>query len=106
MTQTELSRALKSTGLPVAYRAFRSPPSPPYLMYIFSYSKDLMADDCNYAEISNFQVELYTDKKDPPTEMLVETKFKELGLPYSKLETFLQSEGLFQILYQVQLTGG
>jgi len=106
MTQKELSDALKSTGLPVRYHSFKSPPNPPYILYLFSYSSDLMADDYNYLDISNFQVELYNTKKDPPTEKLVESKLKEIGLPYSKLETFIKSEGLYQILYRVQLIGG
>ena len=106
MTQVDLAQALKSTGLPVAYHSFKKAPTPPYLVYLFSYSDDLMADDCNYVDMANFQVELYSTKKDPATEKLVELKFKELGLPYSKIETFIQSEDLFQILYRVQLIGG
>lgn len=106
MTQKELSAALKSTGLPVAYHSFKKTVTPPFIIYLFSYSGDLMADNCNYLDIENYLVELYTTKRDPPTEKLVESKLKELELPYSKSKTPIKSEGLFQILYRVQLIGG
>lgn len=106
MTLEEIYQALKSIGLPVVYREFTTPPDPPYLIYLFSYSSDLMADGQNYLEIDNYQIELYTKNKDPATESLVQNKLKELGLPYSKTETFLQSEGLFQLVYDIQLIGG
>lgn len=106
MTLEEICQALKSIGLPVVYRGFTTPPDPPYLIYLFSYSSDLMADGQNYLEIDNYQIELYTKNKDPATEKLVENKLKELGLPYSKTETFVQSEGLFQLVYDIQLIGG
>ena len=106
MTLEELYQALESIGLPVAYRAFKDPQNPPFLVYLFAYKSDLMAENQNYVEIDNFQVELYTENKDPTTEKLVENKLKELGLPYSKKETFVQSEGLFQLVYDIQLIGG
>lgn len=106
MTEAELNQALKTIGLPVAYHSFKKAPSPPYLVYLFSYSGDMMADNQNYVEVSNFQVELYNTKKDPVTEKLVQDKLKELGLPYTKTETYIESEGLFQVLYLIQTIGG
>ncbi len=106
MTQTELYYALKEIGLPVAYREFKTPTSPPFIVCLFAYSSDLMADNQNYADIDNFQIELYTKNKDPATENLVQDKLKELGLPYAKTETFVESEGLFQLVYEIQLIGG
>lgn len=106
MTLQELKQGLEGTGLPVVYHSFKKAPTPPYLVYLFSYSDDLMADNENYLEVSNFQVELYTKIKDPVTERLVEGKLKELELTYQKRETYIKSEELFQILYLVQIIGG
>lgn len=111
MTQAELFQALKSIGLPVAYREFKEGPNnplpnPPYLVYLFSYANDMMADNQNYLPIDNFQIELYTNLKHPPTEQLVQNKLRELELPYSKTETYIDSEELFQIIYEIQLIGG
>src|SRR5690606_9161541 len=104
-TQAELYQALKSLGMPVAYGSFTSPVSPPFITYQFAYSNDFMADNINYFEISNFQVELYTSKKDLSAEQKVQDKLKELGLPYSKIEAFLEDEKLYQVIYEVQLVG-
>ena len=106
MTITELNQALKTIGLPLAYHSFKSAPSPPYLVYLFSYSSDMIADNQNYAEISNFQVELYNNKKDPATEKLVEDKLKELRLPYSKTEIYIETVGLYEVLYLIRIIGG
>ena len=106
MTQDELYQALKSIGYPVAYGSFPSPVTPPFIIYQFAYSNDMMADNVNYVAIDDFQVELYTDKKDLAAEKKVQDKLKELGLPYRKFETFLDTENLYQILYEIQLLGG
>lgn len=106
MTQTELYGALKSLGLPVTYGEFPQPTNPPFITYQFVYSGDLIADNWNYIEASYFQIELYTAKKDPATEKLVQDKLKELRLPYSKIETWLDSEKLRHVIYEVQLIGG
>jgi hypothetical protein len=106
MTQAELYQALKSIGYPVAYGSFSSPVTPPFITYQFVNSSDMIADNQNYVEISNFQVELYTAKKDLNAEKLVQDKLKELGLPYRKFETYLDEEKVYQILYEIQLMGG
>jgi hypothetical protein len=106
MTITDLHQALSSISLPLAYHSFKKAPTPPYLVYLFSSSADMIADNQNYVELSNFQVELYNTKKDPVTEKRVEDKLKELELPYTKTETFIESEGLFQVLYLFQMIGG
>jgi hypothetical protein len=106
MTQAELYQALKSIGYPVAYGSFSSPVTPPFITYQFAYSNDMMADNINYVPIENFQVELYTDKKDLATEQKVQDKLKELGLPYRKFETYLDEEKVYQILYEIQILGG
>jgi len=103
MTQTELYKELKSLGLPIQYHNFTTPPSPPYIVYLFTYSSDLIADNQNYQEISNFQVELYSNKKDLISEKLIEDKFKSLSMPYSKTELYIDSENLFEVLYEIKL---
>ena len=108
MTQIELYQSLKSIGFPVAYHHFegteKNPvPTSPYIAYLFSNSGDLMADDRNYVEISDFQVELYTTKKDLQSEALVQNKLKALELPYSKSETWIESEKMYQVIYQIRL---
>lgn len=111
MTLAELKTALAGLGMPVAYGEFidtpeNPAPPPPFITYQYAYSGDIMADNQNYVEAGYFQVELYTAKKDSATEKLVEDKLKELRLPYSKIETWLDSEKLRQVIYEIQLIGG
>ncbi|MHB9095906.1 MAG: hypothetical protein ACYC21_14665, partial [Eubacteriales bacterium] len=105
MTQAELYTALKTLGMPVAYGEFvgtpeNPAPPPPFITYQFAYSGDLFADDMNAEELSNFQVELYTATKDLAREAVVQDKLKELGLPYSKIETWLDEEKMRQVVYE------
>ena len=72
MDEATLFALLKMTKLPVAYHHFTSPPSPPYVVYLFSYSSNFGADNKVYNALKNFQVELYTTKKDPASEKLIE----------------------------------
>lgn len=103
MTQAELYQALNEIGLPLKYYEHEEEVTTPYLVYLFAYSNDFMADDVNYKSIDNFQVELYTDIKDLASEKKVEDKFKELGLSYGKIEERLDTERLFQVVYTIQL---
>lgn len=111
MTQEGLYQALLTLGLPVAYRAFpkgdpqHPPPSPPYLVYLYAYSSDVMADNQNYLGIGSYQVELYSKTKDKVNEKKVQDLLKALRLPYRKTETALESENLRQVIYEVQLIG-
>ena len=106
MTITELYQGLVDTGLPVTYYDWTSAetvPEPPYIAYLHAYSNPVIADDHNILDIGVFQVELYTDKKDLASEKLVEDKLKELYLPYLKTETKLETEGMYQIVYEINL---
>ena len=112
MTQAELAASLRSLGMPVAYGEFintpeNPAPAPPFITYQFyDDSGSIFADNQNYVAVDNFQVELYTNKKDLVKEKLVQDKLKELNLPYSKTETYLESEKMRQVVYEIQLTGG
>ncbi|MFZ5645815.1 MAG: hypothetical protein ACOY46_19840 [Bacillota bacterium] len=106
MTQAELFTALKSLGMPVAYGEFTQPTAPPFITYQFAYANDMKADNQNYVEISNFQVELYIKKKDLASEKLVQDLLKSLRLPYQKREYSIDSEKLRQVIYEIQLIGG
>lgn len=111
MTQDELFQALKTLGLPVVYGEFKGTPenpapSPPFITYQFTYSSDMVADNQNYIGVEVYDIELYTKTKDPVTEKKVQDLFKYLRLPYSKIEAYIESEALRQIIYEIRLIGG
>ena len=101
MDEATLFTLLKTTGLPVAYHHFTSPPTPPYIVYLFSYSSNFGADNKVYDAEKNFQVELYSKTKDPTSEALIEGLFDAHEIYWGKTETYIDSEGLYQVLYEI-----
>jgi hypothetical protein len=108
MTLAELKKILDATGYPVAYSHFTATennpiPAPPYITYLVVYSSNFMADNKVYKKISNIQIELYTTKKDLVAESKLETVLDNNEIPYDSTETFIESENLFQKIYEVRL---
>lgn len=101
MDEATLFALLKMTKLPVAYHHFTSPPSPPYVVYLFSYSSNFGADNKVYDAQKNFQVELYAKAKDLASEKLIEDLFNANDIYWEKTETYIDSEGLYQVLYEI-----
>jgi hypothetical protein len=99
--EATLYQLLKTSGLPVAYHHFAQPPTPPYIVYLFSYSSNFGADNKAYNKQPNYQVELYTTKKDPVSEKLIEDLFDAHEIYWDKTETYIDSEGLYQVLYEI-----
>lgn len=108
MTQSELYTILKATGYPVAYSHFTATtnnplPTPPYITYLSAYSSNLKADNMVYEKIDNLQIELYTNKKDLAAEKKLEDLLDQNEIAYESIETWIDSEQLFQKIYEVRL---
>jgi hypothetical protein len=103
MTLPELYQLLKTTNYPVTYSHFNEPPSVPYITYLVAYSSNTFADNKVFQKVDNVQIELYTNKKDLNAESRLELVLDNYELPYDTTETFIESEGLFQKIYEVRL---
>lgn len=108
MTLTELKKLLDATGFPVAYSHFKSAPNkpipnPPYITYLVTYSSNFHADNKVHKQIQNIDIELYTNKKDLLAESIVEDILDDNEIPYDTAETFIESEKVFQKIYEVRL---
>lgn len=104
----QLAYILQSTGIPVAYSHFveseNDPlPQPPFITYLVAYSSNFGADNAVYYQIRNIQIELYTDTKDIETERKVEQALNDNDLFYQTTESYIESEQLFQKIYEVRL---
>lgn len=84
MTLEELAGMLEKIGFPFAYDHFA-------------------ADGRVYFRSSEVRIELYTDRKDPGAEALVETVLDDAGIFYNKSEVWIQSEKLYEVLYSMEL---
>src|SRR5690625_3120364 len=108
MTLAELKAILDATGYPVAYSHFTETPGypipkPPYITYLVSFSSNFFADNKVYQKIDNGQIELYTSIKDLTAESTLEGLLDENELAYETTETYIESERLFQKIYEVRL---
>ena len=106
MTYMDLINEIKALGFSCTYGSFKSKPPIPFCTVNFAYNNDMIADNQNYQDVGQYQLEYYNSIKYPPDEQKIESKLKELRLPYTKVETFLDSEDLYQVIYEFQLIGG
>lgn len=104
MTYKEVATMVGSIGLPYAYNQFpETGTEPPFVCFLFSGSNDMMADNVNYQKIRPLSIELYTDNKDFELEESVESVLDSYGLPYTRQETYLESERMFMVIYDTDI---
>lgn len=108
MNLVELKQILEATGYPVAYSHFTKSlekpiPRPPYICYIVDGNPNFIADNKVYHKISDVIIELYTLKKDLGVEAKLEAVLDANEIPYEPNEVFIESEQLFQRIYEVRL---
>ena len=105
MTKADVPQMIRSMGIPFAYDHFAEgeSPDPPFLVYLYPGSDNFAADGTVYFKRDKLHVELYTDKKDDDLEDRVESILNRNGLYYNKTETWIQSEKLYEVLYQTEV---
>ncbi len=97
----EGKKLLEATGLPVAYHQFGEEKDLPFLVYYIPDSNIIAADDGVYQKVSVLRVELYTEKKDIAMEALVELVLSNFY--YTKSETYIESEKMYEIIYEMEM---
>lgn len=108
MTKAEVYTMLSQIGtpaIPAAYHHFAegSGQQPPFICFYYPVSDDMMADNANYAHISQLIVELYTDNKDFVLEAAVETALASAGLSWMKEETYIEDEKMYLEAYTMEV---
>ena len=100
-----LIKVLEAVGLPFAYDHFAEgeSPDPPFLCYLLPGSNNFSADGKVYYKISQVNLELYTDRKDPLLEQKLEAVLDAASIFYNKTEVWIDSEKLYEVLYQFEM---
>ena len=100
-----IAELIKSMGLPFAHDHFAEgeSPAPPFICYLTPGSDNFAADGRAYYKINIVNIELYTDTKDPSVEQKVESVLDANGIFYDKTEVWIESEKLYEVLYQFEL---
>ena len=105
MTEQDVFCMVKSVGLPTAYHHFEEgqSPNPPFLVYLYPGTNNFSADGAVYQGINQLDIELYTNKKDLEAEKRVEAVLKEHGFFYEKNETYIETEKMYEVLYETEV---
>ena len=105
MTRAQILEMIRSMQLPFAYDHFAEgeSPDPPFLVYLYPGSDNFAADGLVYVKRDKLHIELYTDKKDDDLEDRIESIINRNGLYYNKSETWIPSESLYEVLYQMEV---
>lgn len=105
MTHQEVLKMMNDMKLPYAYHHFveGESPDPPFLVFLYPNSDNFAADGMVYFKVNRLNIELYTDLKDVELEETVEAVLDKHGLFYEKSEVWIESENLYEVLYQMEV---
>lgn len=100
----KIIQILEELGLPFAYDHFAEGegPDPPFLCFRYPNSDNFAADGAVYFSITETDIELYTDRKDPETEKKLEDLLVKNDIFFDKTETWIESEKLYEVLYSFE----
>lgn len=105
MTTQEIAKMIEEVGVPYAYYQFTNATAKPcpFICFYYADSDDMSADNVNYVKVRRLVVELYTDNKDFELENTVETVLNNHGLFYSKSEIYIDSERMYEVIYESEV---
>lgn len=103
MTHGDLLEILKPTGIPWTYHHWDKPPAPPYGVYLDEGDDPFFADDRTYFYSSAIRLELYSLERDPALDALVREALDGAGIPYEADFTYLESEGLYESIFEFEV---
>ncbi|MDE6707381.1 MAG: hypothetical protein K2K06_10830 [Oscillospiraceae bacterium] len=105
MNYQEIARMIASAGFPCVYHHWEdnSAPPLPYVVYLFPGRDDFYADNSNYQEITELDMELYSDAKDFTAEQKFEQVLRDNGITFDKTEAYISSEKMYEVLYETEI---
>ena len=106
MTSETITAMIEEMDLPFAYHHFAEGEAPPlpYLIYLYPESTEFSADGRVYAKGMQIQIELYTGIRDLVLEKRIEDILDEYEMFYHKSEIYIETEKLYEILYEMEVT--
>jgi len=101
----KLLEIIAEIDIPSAYDHFAEgeSPAPPFICYLIPGSDNFAADGRTFFKAEQVHLELYTDKKDPQIEKMVETVLDSYGVFYDRTEVWIESEKLYEVLYYFEM---
>lgn len=105
MTYEEVKTMMESMGFPTAYYQYpiNQVPSLPFTVFYYPNTNNFAADNEVYTKIESLNIELYTANKSFADEETVESVLKANNLVWQKSETYLDSEHMYEVLYEMEI---
>ena len=96
---------MKDIGLPYVYYSWpeNAAPALPYVVYYFPTGSTEAADNTVWSGILALNIELYTNRRSPDSESKIEMALAKYDLPFTRSETYLQDEYMFEVLYETEV---
>ena len=96
---------MQEIGMPFAYHHFAEgeSPKPPFVIFLSPGEDTFGADNLMYHSFKQLDIELYTDEKSPDTESRVEEVLAQHNIYYTKTESWIESEKLYEVLYEMEV---
>ena len=97
ITYQDINNLIASIGVPYAYYQFPEGTgvAPPFICFYYDQQIGFAADNTNFAKPEHLVIELYTNNKDFQLEAQIEKALNDIGLVYSRMESYIDSEKLF-----------
>lgn len=105
MTHGEVIDMVDEMQLPSAYDHFveGESPDPPFIVFQYPKAHNFAADGKVYFKVNRLNIELYTDLKNVELEEQVEAVLDSHGIFYAKSEVWIESEHLYEVLYEMEV---
>jgi hypothetical protein len=103
VTYEDIAEMMREMGLPFAYHHFAEgeSPNPPFLLFLSPGEHTFGADNVVYHSFKKLDIELYTDKKSPDLEEEIEFVLYAHEIFYTKTESWIASEKMYEVLYEM-----
>ena len=105
ITRSQIEKMLDVTGIEYRYHHFETEEAinPPFICWLIPGTNNFSADGVVYLNVRKLNIELYTDQKDDNLEKRVEEQIKENGIFWEKSETYIESEKMYEVLYEMEV---
>lgn len=105
MKLTEITEMIESFGLPCTYLQWEEGDAPalPYVAFYYPISRGEYADDTNYIQISQLNIELYTKSKNVDLENQIIQILEQNSIPFESSETYLEDEKMYEVLFECEI---
>lgn len=101
----KLVELLERINLPFTYHHFAEgeSPNPPFVIYFVPEQDHFSADGVIYHKQLAVRFELYTDKKEPEKEKMIEQVFSQYQIYYQKESIWIEEEKLYETIYLFEM---